>query len=46
VLSGEEYPETDKLWIAYDHVHGAPMADLINESLAWLDQYLGPVEIE
>ena len=39
-------PEDDKEWKLYEHVHGAPMPDLINESLAWLDKYFGPVEIK
>lgn len=38
-------PEEHKRWIAYDHVHGAPYAELVNESLAWLDKYLGPVDL-
>jgi dienelactone hydrolase len=36
-------PEKDKHWLLYDHVHGAPVPDLINESLAFLDKYFGPV---
>ena len=36
-------PEEDKVWLLYDHVHGAPVPDLINESLGFLDKYFGPV---
>jgi len=36
-------PEEDKHWLLYEHVHGAPLPDLINESLAFLDKYFGPV---
>jgi len=28
----------------YESDHGIPRAELIRESLAWLDKYLGPVE--
>lgn len=37
-------PEEDKVWKLYEHVHGAPEADLINESLAFLDKYFGPAK--
>lgn len=36
-------PEEDKVWKLYEHVHGAPVPDLINESLAFLDKYFGEV---
>ena len=36
-------PEEDKHWLLYDHVHGAPVPDLIKESLAFLDKYFSPV---
>jgi len=36
-------PEEDKVWLLYDHVHGAPVPDLINESLGFLDKYFGSV---
>lgn len=36
-------PEDDKVWIKYEHTHGAPKIDMINESLRWLDKYFGPV---
>jgi pimeloyl-ACP methyl ester carboxylesterase len=34
----------DKRWILYEGGHDVPRADLIRESLAWLDKYLGPVK--
>ena len=36
-------PEEDKIWKLYDFVHCAPEHDIINESLAFLDKYFGPV---
>jgi len=39
-------PEEDKLWLLYDHVHGAPIPDVINESLAFLDKYFGEVNLK
>lgn len=35
--------EPDKRWILYEGGHDVPRTDLIKESLAWLDKYLGPV---
>ena len=35
--------EPDKRWIMYEGGHDVPRTDLIKESLAWLDKYLGPV---
>ena len=34
----------DKRLLAYDMSHIVSRTDLIKETLAWLDQYLGPVE--
>jgi dienelactone hydrolase len=39
-------PEKDKHWLLYEHVHGAPKPDLINESLSFLDTYFGPVNLK
>ena len=36
-------PDENKVWIKYEHTHGAPYVDLVNESLMWLDTYFGPV---
>jgi eukaryotic-like serine/threonine-protein kinase len=36
-------PNADKRWILYEGGHDVPRAQLIRESLAWLDKYLGPV---
>jgi formylglycine-generating enzyme required for sulfatase activity/dienelactone hydrolase len=36
-------PEADKRWIMYEGGHDVPRTELIRESLAWLDKYLGPV---
>ena len=36
-------PAPDKKWILYEGGHDVPRTDLIKESLAWLDKYLGPV---
>lgn len=36
-------PEEDKRQVISDGGHFVPRTDLIRESLAWLDQYLGPV---
>jgi formylglycine-generating enzyme required for sulfatase activity/dienelactone hydrolase/predicted Ser/Thr protein kinase len=37
-------PEEDKRQILYDTGHNIPRNQLIKESLAWLDKYLGPVK--
>ena len=37
-------PAADKRWILYEGGHDVPRTDLIRESLAWLDKYLGPVK--
>jgi formylglycine-generating enzyme required for sulfatase activity/dienelactone hydrolase len=34
----------DKVQKVYESDHGIPRTELIRESLAWLDKYLGPVE--
>jgi len=39
-------PEEDKVWKRYEYVHGAPVPDLINESLAFLDKYFGEVNLK
>jgi len=37
-------PASDKRLYLVDSDHWIPRTDLIRESLAWLDKYLGPVE--
>jgi formylglycine-generating enzyme required for sulfatase activity/predicted esterase/predicted Ser/Thr protein kinase len=37
-------PPDNKMLRIYDSDHSVPRSDLIRESLAWLDRYLGPVE--
>ncbi|HVT37772.1 MAG TPA: dienelactone hydrolase family protein, partial [Gemmatimonadaceae bacterium] len=36
-------PAEDKRYVVYEGGHVLPRADLIRESLNWLDKYLGPV---
>lgn len=36
-------PAADKAWKVYDGSHSVPTTQLVKESLAWLDRYLGPV---
>lgn len=36
-------PAADKRWMVYEGGHDVPRTELIKESLAWLDKYLGPV---
>jgi hypothetical protein len=36
-------PTDDKRWISYEGGHDVPRTELIRESLAWLDNYLGPI---
>lgn len=36
-------PPADKAWRVYDGSHSVPTTQLVKESLAWLDRYLGPV---
>jgi formylglycine-generating enzyme required for sulfatase activity/dienelactone hydrolase len=36
-------PAEHKKWIVYEGGHDVPRTDLIRESLAWFDRYLGPV---
>jgi eukaryotic-like serine/threonine-protein kinase len=36
-------PAPDKVWKLYEGGHDVPRTELIKESLAWLDKYLGPV---
>jgi eukaryotic-like serine/threonine-protein kinase len=31
-------------WLVYDNGHSVPRAELIKETLNWLDEYLGPVD--
>jgi hypothetical protein len=38
-------PEEDKVWKLYEHVHGAPTAAVVNESLAFLDKYFGTIKL-
>ena len=37
-------PPGDKVLRVYESDHGIPRTELVRESLAWLDKYLGPVE--
>ena len=37
-------PPSDKVLRVYESDHMVPRAEMIRESLAWLDKYLGPVE--
>jgi dienelactone hydrolase len=37
-------PPGDKVLRVYESDHSVPRSELIRESLAWLDKYLGPVE--
>ena len=37
-------PEEHKRWVVYDGGHAVPRTKFIEESLAWLDEYLGVVE--
>jgi len=37
-------PPEDKEWKIYPGTHSAPTAEVIKETLAWLDRYLGPVQ--
>ena len=37
-------PKEDKKLFLYETSHNVPRTDLIRETLAWLDRYLGPVE--
>jgi hypothetical protein len=37
-------PPSDKVLRVYESDHGIPRTELVRESLAWLDKYLGPVE--
>jgi eukaryotic-like serine/threonine-protein kinase len=34
----------DKRRVIYDAGHDIPRADIIKETLTWLDRYLGPVQ--
>jgi eukaryotic-like serine/threonine-protein kinase len=36
-------PASDKRYIVYEGGHDVPRTQLISETLAWLDKYLGPV---
>ena len=37
-------PATDKRHVIYETGHSPPDNEIIRESLAWLDKYLGPVK--
>ena len=37
-------PEADKKWLIHPAGHSVPRLEMIRESLAWLDRYLGPVD--
>ena len=37
-------PPRDKVLRLYDSGHGVPRIEMIKETLAWLDKYLGPVK--
>jgi predicted esterase len=39
-------PPADKRWVLFPNGHSVPRIEMIKESLAWLDRYLGPVEQE
>lgn len=36
-------PDEDKKHVVYESGHAPPRKDVVRESLAWLDKYLGPV---
>jgi cephalosporin-C deacetylase-like acetyl esterase len=36
-------PESEKKYIVYESGHALPRIEVVKESLAWLDHYLGPV---
>ncbi len=36
-------PASDKKWLLFPGGHTVPRTEMIKESLAWLDRYLGPV---
>ena len=35
-------PEEHKRYVVYPGSHSVPRAELVKESLAWLDRYFGP----
>jgi len=37
-------PPADKKWVVYDGGHFVPRDQLVKETLAWLDRYLGDVK--
>ncbi len=37
-------PPKDKRHVVYPGEHNVPSAELMGETLAWLDRYVGPVE--
>jgi len=37
-------PEEHKRWQVYPGTHSAPRSEIVKETLAWLDRYLGPVQ--
>ena len=37
-------PEEHKRWVVYDGGHSVPRTQLIEETLGWLERYLGPVD--
>jgi len=37
-------PDADKKWVVYDGGHFVPRDQLVKETLAWLDRYLGVVK--
>jgi pimeloyl-ACP methyl ester carboxylesterase len=37
-------PAADKKWVVYDGGHFVPRDQLVKETLAWLDRYLGDVK--
>ena len=39
-------PAGDKRRVVYNTGHDIPRSEMIKESLAWLDKYLGPVDAE
>jgi hypothetical protein len=36
-------PTDHEQWMVYEGGHDVPRTELIKQSLAWLDKYLGPV---
>ena len=39
-------PDPQKRWVVYETGHALPRAEMIKETTAWLDRYLGPVQTQ